>query len=198
MMKKRREPSRTISSRHFVHTLKVRRQLTSALRPTLRRFRLVSSGLIPSLHHLVSFDRFHGTMNQSDSRPQLGLLLWFPLRQAPVATTRRTRSGLSGSVSPLPYMMRSSTPVERRRLAIATFSVLPSPVGTGSASTTINLSKLNSAPYTTPVYASDQALPQGPQDSVPICRLGSGWTGLPPASDIQLCLTHSLWLLELA
>jgi len=88
-------------------------------------------------------------------------------------------------------MMRSPTPAEHERLAIATFSVLPSPMGTGSTSAIINLSKLNSAPYTTPVYASDQALPQGPQDSVPTRQLRLWSDGTFTRKRYTAFLTHS-------
>jgi hypothetical protein len=55
------------------------------------------------------------------------------------------------------------------RLAMA--HMLPSLDATSSASATLNLSRLNTTPYLAPVYASDPALPQRPQDSVPACPL---------------------------
>ena len=67
---------------------------------------------------LVSFDGFISTMNQSDSRPQLGRRLRHCLaalpRRRPI---RRTRSGLSCSDDCLPCVIRPSTPAERHRLA---------------------------------------------------------------------------------
>ena len=49
--------------------------------------------------------------------------------------------------------------------------VLPSRLGTLSASAIFHLSRLNPAPRMTPVYTSDPALPRRPQDSVPACPL---------------------------
>ena len=67
----------------------------------------------PSLHRLVAFGGFIGTMSRSDSRLQLGT----PLRckrcdVPPSRTSRGTRSGLLGSDGRLPYVMRSLTPAE--------------------------------------------------------------------------------------
>ena len=82
----------------------------------------LSPGLLPGwllpAARLVSFDGVIGTMNQSDSRPQLERRLWQCLatlpRRRPI---QRTRSGLFGSDNDLPDMIRSTTPAERRRLA---------------------------------------------------------------------------------
>jgi hypothetical protein len=68
-------------------------------------------------------------------------------------------------------VMQSPTPAERSHLAISMVHVLPSLLGTNSASATFYLSRLNSAPHMTPVYASDIPLPARPQDSVPVCPL---------------------------
>lgn len=78
---------------------------------------ILSGRSLPSAR-LVFFDGFMGTMNQSDSRPQLGRQLWQCLvadpRQRPVW---RTRSGLSCSDNYLPCVIRPSTPTERHHLA---------------------------------------------------------------------------------
>jgi len=64
-------------------------------------------------------------------------------------------------------VMQSPTPAERCRLAVSTAHVLPSLTGTNSASAIFYLSRLNSTPHMTPVYASDIPLPERLQDSVP-------------------------------
>ena len=67
---------------------------------------------------LVSFGGFIGTMSRSDSRPQLGSALRFSLARRPRRRpSRRTRPGLLGSDDDLSYVMRSTTPAERHRLA---------------------------------------------------------------------------------
>ena len=85
---------------------------------TLRLSRGFPSGWSLPSARLVSFDGFIGTMNQSDSRPQLGRRLRHRLaaipRRRPI---RRTRSGLPGSDDDLSCVMRSTTPAERHRLA---------------------------------------------------------------------------------
>ena len=62
-------------------------------------------------------------------------------------------------------------PGEATPSRIAMAHVLPSRLGTLSASAIFHLSRLIPAPRITPVYASDPALPQRPQDSVPACLL---------------------------
>ena len=78
-----------------------------------------------------------------------------------------TRPGLLVPEENLSYVMQSPTPAERYHLAISMIHVLPSLLGTNSASAIFYLSRLNSAPHMTPVYASDVPLPWRPQDSVP-------------------------------
>ena len=64
------------------------------------------------------FGGFIGTMSRSDSRPQLGATLRSSLALHPRRQPRqRTRPGLLGSENDLSYVMRSTTPVERHRLA---------------------------------------------------------------------------------
>ena len=58
--------------------------------------------------------------------------------------------------------MWPSTPAERRRLAIAAPHMLPSTVGTVSASAIFHISWLNPTPYWLAVYASDPPLPSTP------------------------------------
>jgi|SRR6266446_4668826 len=48
------------------------------------------------------------------------------------------------------------------------------------------ISRVNSTPRPTAVYASDPALPRRPQDSLPPCLLGFGRTRLSLASSFQL------------
>ena len=67
---------------------------------------------------LVSFDGVIGTMDQSDSRPQLGQRLRHRLAAIPhQRPIWRTRSGLSCSDECFPYVMRPSTSAKRRHLA---------------------------------------------------------------------------------
>src|ERR1700683_4559002 len=79
---------------------------------------------------------------------------------------------------------------------IATAYTWPSTTGTVSASTTFTLSGLISTTHTTPVYASDPALPRRPQDSVPTCplRLWSDKTSTCKSSSVSP--THSRSLLK--
>jgi hypothetical protein len=77
-----------------------------------------SSGLPLPSTRLVSFGGFISTMSRSDSRPRLDS----PLRSSLVTSPRRrrcrrTRSGLPGPDDDLSCVMRSTTPVERHRLA---------------------------------------------------------------------------------
>jgi hypothetical protein len=68
-------------------------------------------------------------------------------------------------------VMQSPTPAKRYHLAISMVHVLPSLLGTNSAFATFYLSRLNSAPHMTPVYASNTPLPECLQDSVPAYQL---------------------------
>ena len=84
--------------------------------------RFPSSRPLPSTASAVDcstlFGGFIGTMSRSDSRPQLDAALRSSLathpRRGPV---RRTRPGLLGSEDDPSYVIRSTTPVERHRLA---------------------------------------------------------------------------------
>ncbi len=58
-------------------------------------------------------------------------------------------------------------PDEATSSRIAMTHVLPSCTGTHSAFVIFILSRFNPAPHMAPVYTSDPALPQRPQDSVP-------------------------------
>ncbi len=81
-----------------------------------------SSRPLPSTASAVDcstlFGGFIGTMSRSDSRPQLSAALRSSLALHPRRQPRqRTRPGLLGSENDPSYVMRSTTPVERHRLA---------------------------------------------------------------------------------
>jgi hypothetical protein len=101
-----------------VHPREVGWQGDPALRPDPALVAWDPLEPVPSLGTSRFLRRRHGTMNQSDSRPQLERRLRQCLatlpRRRPI---RRTRSGLFGSDDGLPDMMRSTTPAERHRLA---------------------------------------------------------------------------------
>src|SRR6202011_2011491 len=87
------------------------------VRPSARLRGSPSSPPLPSAH-LVSFGGIIGTMSGSDSRPQLGALLWSSLAMHPHGRpVPWPQSGLLGSDDDLPHVMRSLTSVERHRLA---------------------------------------------------------------------------------
>lgn len=128
--------------------------------------------LIPSLRRLVSFGGFIGTMNQSDPRPQLGVLLWLSLVARPHRDyCRWPRSGLLGSESNLLYAMRSTSPAERRCLTIATAHVLPSPALTARPPRRYPFRGRQPAPRTIAVYASNHTSPYRSPHSLPDCPL---------------------------
>ena len=70
VMQQSREPRPACSRGRRVHTLKVRQQGLPALRLTLRRFQRDPRRPSPSLHHVVSFHGFNGTMGRSDFQPR--------------------------------------------------------------------------------------------------------------------------------
>ena len=77
-----------------------------------------SSGLPLPFTRLVSFGGFISTMSRSDARPRLDASLRSSLVTRPRRRRcRRPRSGLPGPDDDLPCVRRSTTPVERRRLA---------------------------------------------------------------------------------
>ncbi|CDX38083.1 hypothetical protein MPLDJ20_220045 [Mesorhizobium plurifarium] len=118
MMQQGRKPGLGSLLGRRVHPLEVRRQCTPALCPDLGFLSGLPSGWSLPSTRLVSFDGFTGTMNQSDSRPQLGQQLWQYLAAVPRwRPIQRTRSGLSCSNNYLPCVIRPSTPAERHRLA---------------------------------------------------------------------------------
>jgi len=70
VMQQSREPRPACSQGRRVHTLKVRQQGLPAQRLALRRFRRVPRRSAPSLHHVVSFHGFSGTIGRSDFQPR--------------------------------------------------------------------------------------------------------------------------------
>jgi len=126
---------------------------------------------VPSLHHVVSFRDFAGTMNRSDSRPQLSVTLRLSLARRPHRRpTRWTRSGLLGSDNNPTYVMRSTTPAERYRLA---YRRHPYCLRCREPTRPPRTPPFEAypAPRMSPVYASDPTLPPRLQDSVPACPL---------------------------
>src|SRR4051812_31000757 len=83
MMQQGREPGPLIPLGSLVHPLQMQRQDAPALRPALLALQQAPLGLAPSLHPLVAFEGFTGTMSQSDSRPRLGVVLWSSLAPRP-------------------------------------------------------------------------------------------------------------------
>ena len=77
------EPSLLVTLRCLVHPPEFQRQGEPTLRPDPSFLRRTPSRPAPSLPHLVSFGRFHGTMSQSDSRPRLSALLRLSLAARP-------------------------------------------------------------------------------------------------------------------
>ena len=67
----------------LVHPHEVGRQSSPALCPDSGLLAWGPSKPVPSLHHLVSFGDFSGTMNRSDSRAQLSIALRFSLALHP-------------------------------------------------------------------------------------------------------------------
>ena len=119
MMQQGGEPGLDGRAGRRVHPREVGRQGDPALcpDPVPPRAGFLPGWPLPSAR-LVSFDGVISTMNQSDSRPQLG----WRLRQCLAALPRRrpirrTRSGLSCSDECFPCVIRPSTPAERRHLA---------------------------------------------------------------------------------
>ncbi len=145
------------------------------------------------------FGGFIGTMSRSDSRPQLSAVLRSSLALHPRWQPRqRTRSGLLGSEDDLSYVMRSTTPVERHRLAYrrctcclhgqeptrpprhsAFRSFTPHPARLLSTLRTLRYRNARKTRFWTACYGFNQ-------------------TGLSPASHLQLCPAHPRSLLILA
>ena len=122
---------------------------------------------LPSTH-LASFGGIIGTMSRSDSQPQLDAALRFPLALHPRhRPTRRTRLGLLGSDDDLLNAMRSTTPVERHRLAKRRRTRGLPPQERYRPPRHSRFRGLPPAPRPAPVYASNPALPRRSQDSVP-------------------------------
>lgn len=121
MVQQGREPGLGGLAGRRVHPLEVRRQGNPALCPDLAFSRGLPSGWALPYIRLVSFD-FTGTMNQSDSRPQLGPRLWQCLAAVPHwRPIQWTRSGLSCSDDCLPYRPRRSGIVSHNDDAHAAF-----------------------------------------------------------------------------
>ena len=125
---------------------------------------------------------------ERDVFPDLGSAPHFgcPLHGAPIVDRSMDPIGPPGSRR-LPFMRDAAFHpggVSPSRLSMV--DLLPSVTGTNSASATFEPSRLLlPAPHMTPVYASDSALPQRLQDSVPACLLGFDRAGLSPVSYLQ-------------
>jgi hypothetical protein len=74
VMQQGREPRPARSRGRRVHTLKMRQQGLPALCLALRRFQRDPHRPAPSLHHVVSFHGFRGTMGRSDFQPRCSQL----------------------------------------------------------------------------------------------------------------------------
>ena len=142
----------------------------------------------PSLHHLVSFDGFIGTMGQSDFRPRLAVSSGYPSLAAPAGD----QSGGPGRISQVPtrcpsHVMWPQTPAERCRLSHSDDAHVAF-AGRNGTRPPQHRTFRGSIPHPTQlaVYASDPALPRRPQDSLPACLLGFDRMGLAPASSYQL------------
>src|SRR3954447_17387224 len=86
MMQQCRKPGLLVTLSCFVHPPEFQRQGEPALRPDPSFLRRTPSRPVPSLPSLVSFERFSGTMNWSDSRPRLDALLRLSLAARPTDT----------------------------------------------------------------------------------------------------------------
>ena len=136
---------------------------------------------LPSAH-LASFGGIIGTMSRSDSQPRLDAALRFPLALRPRRRpTRRSRLGLLGSGDNPLNAMRSTTPVERHRLAKRRRTRGLQPWERHRPPPHSRFRGLPPAPRSTPVYASNPALPRRPQDSVPALPATAlaGWDSHP-------------------
>src|SRR5215210_4707031 len=113
-----------------------------------------------------------------------------PRSLLPSVTTRRTLMGLIGSDTRLLVVTWSSSRRSVRSLACRDRSCCFRWCGRQLSLRNMPISGVDPTPRPTAVYASNDALPRRPQDSLPSCLLGFGRTRLVLASSHQLLLSH--------